>query len=189
MVPVTAKRLHQHLLSIRTGDCKPIVPTSVEQSCHCFFLSFWLTLMKFLPVFCVDTSIIINYFNSGYRLSKLQDYWLIIILKVRIFIIHALPTFVTFQKFNQIKLNKFVSLRLGLNQKHKNTSLSFQDTLNPFCDCDCEIETTAHFLLHYPQFSTERRTLLNKIKSIDTSLLNQKHLFLEILLIVQQSTR
>ena len=27
---------------------------------------------------------------------------------------------------------------------------SFQDTLNPFCKCGCEIETTANFPLHCP---------------------------------------
>ena len=51
MVLVTYEKLYQCLLSIRTGACKPIVPTSVEQSCLCFFLSFLITLTKSLPVF------------------------------------------------------------------------------------------------------------------------------------------
>ena len=50
---------------------------------------------------------------------------------------------------------------------------SFQKTLNAYRDCDCEVETTARFLLHHPQFSIEQKTLLNKIKSIDTSVLSQ----------------
>ena len=58
--------------------------------------------------------------------------------------------------------------------KHK-FKHSFQDNLNPFCDCGYEIETTAHFPLHWFQFYTERNTLLNKIKSIDTSILNQNN--------------
>ena len=39
--------------------------------------------------------------------------------------------------------------RLGLShlREHK-FKHSFQNTLNPFCDCGCEIETTAHFPLH-----------------------------------------
>lgn len=57
-----------------------------------------------------------------------------------------------------------------LKQKFRH---SFQNTLNAYRDCDCEVETTAHFLLHHPQFSIEQNTLLNKIKSIDTSVLNQ----------------
>ena len=67
-----------------------------------------------------------------------------------------------------------IRLRLGLShlRKHK-FKYSFQDTLNPFGDFDCEIETTAHFPLRCPQFYIEQNTLLNKIKSIDTSTLNQ----------------
>ena len=40
-----------------------------------------LTLVKFLPVFCVNTLIINYFFNSGSQLSNLQDYLLIIILR------------------------------------------------------------------------------------------------------------
>ena len=49
-----------------------------------------------------------------------------------------------------------IKSRLGLShlQEHK-FKHSLQDTLNPFCDCGCEIETTAHFPLYYPQFYTE----------------------------------
>ena len=39
-----------------------------------FSPSFLLILVKSLPVFCVNTSIIINCFNSGSQLRKLQDY-------------------------------------------------------------------------------------------------------------------
>ena len=61
----------------------------------------------------------------------------------------------------------------GLNHlwEHK-FKHSFKDTVNPFCDCVCEIETKAHFHLHCPQFYTEPNTLLSKIEGIDTSLLN-----------------
>ena len=67
-------------------------------------------------------------------------------------------------------------LRLGLShlREHKFKG-SFQDTLNPFCDYGCEIETTAHFPHHCLQFYTERNTLLNKIKRSDTSILNQNN--------------
>ena len=42
-----------------------------------------------------------------------------------------------------------IKLRLGLShlREHK-FKHSFQDTLNPFCDCGCEIETTALTLLY-----------------------------------------
>ena len=60
-------------------------------------------------------------------------------------------------------------LRLGLGLSHfreHKFKHSFQDTLNPFCDCGCEIETTAHNPLHCPQFSTERNTLSTKSKAL-----------------------
>ena len=50
---------------------------------------------------------------------------------------------------------------------------SFQDTVNPFRGRGCQTETTTHFLFPCPQFSIEQRTLLNKIKSTDTSTLHQ----------------
>ena len=99
----------------RVSGCWTIVPSeTAEQSCQrllkscvsCFFLSFLLTLVKSLQVFCVNTLIIINYFNLGWRLSKLQDYWLII--KVRFFIMYFLPTFVTFQKLSKTQLKLVV---------------------------------------------------------------------------------
>ena len=65
-------------------------------------------------------------------------------------------------------------LRLGCShlyeRKFKN---NFQDTLNPLCTCGCDVENTCHFLLHCPNFLTERNTLLNKITNIDSNILNQ----------------
>ena len=77
IVPVTWR-----IMSVTVGK---IVSVTVDESCqrllnsraNCFFL--FLTLAKSLPVFRVNSSIIIDYFNSGSQLSKLQDYWLIII--------------------------------------------------------------------------------------------------------------
>ena len=67
-------------------------------------------------------------------------------------------------------------MRLGLSHlRERKFKHSFQDNLNQFCNCGCEIETTAHFPLHCLQFYTERNTLLNKIKSIYTSTLNQNN--------------
>ena len=48
---------------------------------------------------------------------------------------------------------------------------SFQNVLNPLCLCGNEIETSTHYLLHCPTYTSERLTLLNKIKSINCSIL------------------
>ena len=58
--------------------------------------------------------------------------------------------------------------RLGLShlREHK-FKHSFQDSLNPICSCGNDTETSAHLLLHCPNFSNERSTLLNIIGSTD----------------------
>ena len=63
-------------------------------------------------------------------------------------------------------------LRLGLShlREHK-FKHSFQDSLNPICSCGNDIETSAHFLLHCPNFSNERSACLNIIGSIDRNIL------------------
>ena len=69
---------------------------------------------------------------------------------------------------------KFITrLRLGLShlREHK-FKHSFQDSLNPFCSCGLDIESTAHFLLHCPTYITERRSLLSTIENIDNNLLD-----------------
>ena len=48
---------------------------------------------------------------------------------------------------------------------------NFQDCLNPICLCGNEIENSTHYLLHCPTYTNERLTLLNKIKSINCSIL------------------
>ena len=51
---------------------------------------------------------------------------------------------------------KFITrLRLGLShlREHK-FKHSFQDSLNPFCSCGLDIESTAHFLLHCSMYIT-----------------------------------
>ena len=62
--------------------------------------------------------------------------------------------------------------RLGLShlREHK-FKHSFQDSLNPICSCGNDIETSAHFLLHCPNFSNERSTFMNIIRSIDRNIL------------------
>ena len=46
------------------------------------------------------------------------------------------------------------------------------NSLNPFCGCGLDIESTVHFLLHCPTYITGRRTLLSAIENIDNNLLD-----------------
>ena len=69
---------------------------------------------------------------------------------------------------------KFITrLWLGLShlREHK-FKHSFQDSLNPFCNGDLDIESTSYYLLHCSTYITERRTLLSTIENIDSNLVN-----------------
>ena len=69
---------------------------------------------------------------------------------------------------------KFITrLRLGINHSHEHKfKHSFQDSLNVFCSCSLDIESTAHYLLHCPTYFTERLTLLIIIENFDKNLLD-----------------
>ena len=56
-------------------------------------------------------------------------------------------------------------------QEHK-FKHSFQDTLNPICNCGNDVESAIHFFLHCPLYSNERCTLLNSLVNIDRTQLD-----------------
>ena len=62
-------------------------------------------------------------------------------------------------------------LRLGLSplREHK-FKHSFQDTLNTFCSCGLDTETSSKYFLHCPLFHAEQSTLLNNINEIDSTI-------------------
>ena len=64
-------------------------------------------------------------------------------------------------------------LRPGLShlREHK-FKRSFQDTINPLCDCGQDIESSIHFFLHCTFFINEKRNLLTTIRSLDSKLLD-----------------
>ena len=61
-------------------------------------------------------------------------------------------------------------LRLGLShlRQHK-FKHSFKDTLNPFCSCGLDVDTSTHFFLYCPLFTNQRRTILSTVNNIDSS--------------------
>ena len=94
-------------------------------------------------------------------------------------------TYISFHKSNSTcskstchepKVSKLITrLRLGLSHLwfHK-FKHSFQDTLNPICNCGT-IETTVGYLLYWPNFSNERLNLFNKLRSTDESILRKNN--------------
>ena len=80
-------------------------------------------------------------------------------------------------------------LRLGLNhlREHK-FKHSFQNSINPLCNCGYEVESTAQFFLHCPLFTNEIRTLFNTLRNLDSRLFdNTDSLLTNILLFDKQS--
>ena len=79
-----------------------------------------------------------------------------------------------FGSHNLKRIKYLTRLRLGLSHldEHKLKN-NFQHTLNPFCICGSDAENPCQFLLHCPNFLTERNTLLNKITNIESNILYQ----------------
>ena len=73
---------------------------------------------------------------------------------------------------NQLGLKLLTRLRIGFTHlKEHKLKHNFQDFIDPLCSCGNDIESTVHFFLHCPK--TQRRTLLNKLKSINASIMTE----------------
>ena len=75
---------------------------------------------------------------------------------------------------NNPKGIKFIArLQLGLSHlRNHELKHRFQDSLNPLCNCGLDVESNAHYLLHCPTYTTERRTLLSTIENIDSNFID-----------------
>ena len=106
---------------------------------------------------------------------EIKNYESIVTFKKRIVSFIRPYANTTFNCHNPRGIKLLSWLRLGLShlREHK-CKQSFQDSLNPFCKCGKgEVETSTHYLLHGSNYSEERLTLLNTIKDIDMSILQQ----------------
>ena len=70
---------------------------------------------------------------------------------------------------------------------------SSQDPVNPICNCNSDVESVIHFVLHCPLYSNKRCTLLNSLTKIDhkynDSFLTQTLLFGNSLFTTNDSTK
>ena len=72
---------------------------------------------------------------------------------------------------NPLGLKLLTRLRTGFSHlKEHKFKHNVQDSLDPLCSCGNDIASTVHFFLHCPNFTTQRQTLLNKLKSINASI-------------------
>ena len=73
-----------------------------------------------------------------------------------------------FSVYDPLGVKLLMGLRLEFSHlnEHKFRH-GFKDTVNPFCICGAEVETTEHFLLHCQLYSTHRSELFDKTVKID----------------------
>ena len=78
------------------------------------------------------------------------------------------PAMSTFNISNHIGIQYLTRLRLGLShlREHKFRH-NFNDTLNPLCPCNLEVESVSHFFLRCHFFDNERLVLMNGILNLD----------------------
>ena len=76
--------------------------------------------------------------------------------------------------YNPYGLKLLTRLRLGLShlRGHK-FKHNFSDCLDEICMCGKDIESTNHFLFQCSLFLKERQVLMNKIRDIDSPLIDQ----------------
>ena len=75
---------------------------------------------------------------------------------------------------NPLGLKLLIRLRIGFSHlKEHKFKHSFQDSIDPLYSCGNDIESTVHFFLHYQNFTTQRQTLLNKLESINASIMTE----------------
>ena len=94
-------------------------------------------------------------------------------LRKKYLISFDLPQIIFYDCHNPKGIKFITRLRLCLShlREHK-FKHSFQDTMNPLCNCGQGIESSTNFFIHCPFFVNERRTLLSTIRSFDRKLLD-----------------
>ena len=75
---------------------------------------------------------------------------------------------------NSLGLKLLTRRRIGFSHsKEHKFKHNVQDSVDPLWSCGNNIESTVHFFLHRRNFTTQRQTLLNKLKSINASIMTE----------------
>ena len=73
---------------------------------------------------------------------------------------------------NPLGLKLLTRFRTGFSHlKEHKFKHNFQDSVDPLCSCGNYLESTVYFFLHGPNFTTQSQTHLNKLKSINASIM------------------
>ena len=69
------------------------------------------------------------------------------------------PTTNVFNCKNRRGIKPIIRLHVGLSHLHEHKfKHSFQDTLNPICNCSFDVDSAFHCILHCPIYNDERHT-------------------------------
>ena len=80
-------------------------------------------------------------------------------------------------------------LRLGLSHSNKHRfNHNFDNCINPLCTCTLEIESTAHFFLHWHFYRNIQKTLLDDVNEININISNFTETALTDLLLYGKSS-
>ena len=74
--------------------------------------------------------------------------------------------------FDPLGIKLLTRLRVGLShlQEHK-FQHGFNDTINPFCTCNVEVESISHYYLRCQNYINQRYDLMNELSNIDPRIL------------------
>ena len=109
-------------------------------------------------------STIIEWNKLDHNIRNSRNIILNLGIGIRNSILKFIPQYINsfFNSYNPKGIKFIIRLWLGLShlREHK-FKHSFQDSLNTFCNCGLDIESTAYYLLHCSTCFIERRTLLS----------------------------
>ena len=95
-----------------------------------------------------------------------------------------------FDIYNPYGIKLLTRLRLGLSHLNEHKfKHGFNDTTNPICICEGDIESINSFFLQCPEHCEGRQTLFDNIQSIDKILLSQNESSLTHLLLYDNLKR
>ena len=78
-----------------------------------------------------------------------------------------------FDACDPVGIQLLTRLRLGLSHlRHHKFRHNFNDTLDPLCPCNNELETVSHFYLQCHFFNNERTDLMNELQKINVIITN-----------------
>ena len=89
--------------------------------------------------------------------------------------IRPIPNFL-FDAYDPHGIKLLTRLRVGLSHlREQKFRHGFNDTIDPFCPCNMEIESVSHFFLRCLNYTNLRTDLMNELMKINPNFLQYNH--------------